>query len=47
MSKYTDWLIEEREKALRAELEAIERRKAAIMAELKQIISEEKGAAPR
>jgi hypothetical protein len=46
MSKYTEWLMKEREKALQAELEATERRKAAIMAELKQI-SEEKGAAPR
>jgi hypothetical protein len=46
MSKYTDWLIEEREKALRAELEATERRKAAILAELK-ILAEEKGAAPK
>ena len=46
MSKYTEWLMEEREKALKAELEATERRKAAIMAELRQI-ADEKGATPK
>jgi hypothetical protein len=46
MSKYTEWLMDEREKALKAELEATERRKAAILAELKTI-AEEKGAAPK
>lgn len=46
MSKYTTWLMEEREKALRAELDATERRRAAILAEL-QTIAEEKGADPK
>jgi hypothetical protein len=46
MSKYTEWLMDEREKALKTELEATERRKAAILAELKTI-ADEKGAAPK
>jgi hypothetical protein len=44
MSKYIEWLIDQRVQTLKAELEAIERRKAAILAELKTI-AEEKGAA--
>jgi hypothetical protein len=46
MSKYIEWLIDQRVQTLKAELEAIERRKAAILAELKTI-ADEKGAAPK
>jgi hypothetical protein len=48
MSKYIEWLMDERAKALKAELEATERRKEAILAELKTIVEEkEKGAEPQ
>jgi hypothetical protein len=48
MTKYIEWLMNERAKALKAELEATERRKEAILAELNTIAEEkEKGAAPQ